>query len=99
MLTITAIIRVKTGCEQAMRDALLMVADNAGPNEPGTIGFFVSQDPDDTCLFTTYERFTDQAAMDRHNGSETVAKFYGMAGPMLDGEVVLVKAVEVSAKA
>ncbi|CAN5323081.1 hypothetical protein BH11PSE9_BH11PSE9_27750 [soil metagenome] len=98
MLTITAIIRVKTGCEQAMRDALLVVADNARLTEPDTIGFFVSQDPNDTCLFTTYERFTDQAAMDRHNGSRTVAEFYGIAGPMLDGEVVLVKALEVSAK-
>ena len=78
MLTITAIIRVKAGTEQAMRDALLVVAENVRLNEPETIGFFVSQDAADPCLFTTYERFADQAAMDRHNCSEIVARFYGI---------------------
>ena len=99
MLTITAIIRVKAGTEQAMRDALLAVAASVQLNEPQTIGFFVSQDPVDPCLFTTYERFADQAAMDRHNDSQTVARFLGIAAPLLDGGVVLVKAVEVSEKA
>ena len=99
MLTITAIIRVKTGTEQAMRDALLAVADHVRLNEPQTIDFFVSQDAADPCLFTTYERFADEAAMNRHNGSATVARFYGIAAPLLDGEVTLVKAVELSAKA
>lgn len=99
MLTITAILRVKAGTERAMRDALRVVADNVRLNEPQTIGFFVSQDATDPCLFTTYERFTDQAAMDLHNGSATVARFFAIAAPLLDGEVTLVKAVEVSAKA
>jgi quinol monooxygenase YgiN len=81
-----------------MRDALLTVADHVRLNEPQTIGFFISQDADDPCLFTTYERFSDAAAMDRHNDSETVARFYGIAAALLDGEVTLVKAVEVSAK-
>lgn len=98
MLTISAIIRVKQGSEQAMRDALLTVARNVALNEPDTIGFFVSQHAADPCLFTTYERFTDQAAMDRHNGSEVVATFFGIAKPMLDGEVTLVQAEEVFAK-
>lgn len=98
MLTITAIIRVKTGTEQAMRDALLAVADNVRLNEPQTIGFFVSQDTSDPHLFTTYERFADQAAMDRHNSSETVARFFGIAAPLLDGEVSLVTAMELYAK-
>ncbi len=99
MLTITAIIRVRKGQEQAMRDALLAVAENVQANEPGTIGFFVSQDAVDPCLFTTYERFVDQAAMDRHNGSAAVAGFFAIAKPLLDGPVTLVTGQEVSAKA
>ncbi|CAN5773458.1 hypothetical protein BH11PSE13_BH11PSE13_32610 [soil metagenome] len=98
MLTITAVIRVKTGSEQAMRDALLTVARNVAINEPDTIGFFMSQDAADPCRFTTYERFADQAAMDRHNGSETVATFFAIAKPLLDGEVTLVQAAELFAK-
>jgi quinol monooxygenase YgiN len=98
MLTITAIIRARKGQEAAMRQALLDVADNVRANEPTTIGFFVSQDTHDPCVFTTYERFVDQAAMDRHNTSTTVARFFGIAKPILDGEVTLVTSEEISAK-
>lgn len=99
MLTITAIIRTQKGQEDAMRRALLTVAENVRANEPDTQGFYISQDNSDPCVFTTYERFTDQAAMDRHNGSETVAGFFKIAKPLLDGEVTLLTCTEVFAKA
>jgi quinol monooxygenase YgiN len=98
MLTITAVIRAKEGHDDTMRRALLDVADNVRINEPNTIGFFVSQDATNPCVFTTHERFVDQAAMDAHNNSEAVARFFAIAKPILDGDVVLVTAVEVSAK-
>jgi quinol monooxygenase YgiN len=98
MLTITAIIRTKQGHDRAMRDALLEVAANVRANEPDTIDFFVSQDVNDPCVFTTYERFTDQAAMDRHNNSETVARFFGIAKPIIEGDVILVTSSELFAK-
>ena len=99
MLTITAVIRARSGFEDTMKQALLEVAEHVRLNEPETIGFFVSQDASNACVFTTYERFADRAAMDRHNGSEVVARFFGIAKPILDGDVVLVTAHEVSAKA
>ena len=99
MLTITAVIRVKAGSEQLMRDALLEVAAHVQDNEPGTLGFFISQDAADPRVFTTYERFADQEAMDRHNHSATVAHFFGIAKPVLDGPVTLVTAREISLKA
>ncbi len=68
MLTITAVIRARQGHEDTLRQALLDVADNVRANEPDTVGFFISRDAKDPCVFTTYERFNDQAAMDRHNG-------------------------------
>ena len=98
MKTITAVIRTKPGTEDVMRQALLDVAANVAANEPDTRGFFICQDDKDPCVFTTYERFTDQAAMDRHNTSETVAKFFAIAQPLLDGEVILHTCDEVSAK-
>ena len=97
MITITAVIRAKSGHEAAMRDALLAVATHVAANEPETIGFFVSQSADDPCLFTTYERFADKAAMDRHNSSAAVATFFGIAKSILDGDVTLVTAKEISA--
>ena len=99
MLTITAVIRAKKGHEDTMRRALLEVAENVRGNEPDTIGFFVSQEQDNPTVFTTYERFLDQAAMDAHNNSAVVARFFGVAKPILDGDVVLVTGTEISAKA
>ena len=98
MLTITAVIRAKSGHEETMRQALLDVAANVRANEPDTRSFYISQDRSDPCVFTTYERFTDQAAMDRHNNSETVARFFGIAKPILDGEVTLVTCSEIFEK-
>ena len=98
MKTITAIIRAKPGTEATMRDGLLAVAANVRANEPDTIGFFISQDPADPCVFTTYERFADQAAMDRHNSSAAVAAFFEIAKPILDGEVTLLTCDEISAR-
>jgi len=98
MPTITAVIRVRPGCQQQMHDELLAVAQNARLHEPGTVDYFVSQDAKDPCVFTTYERYADQAAMDLHNNSATVARFFEVAKPMLDGAPVVVLAEEVFAK-
>jgi quinol monooxygenase YgiN len=98
MLTITAIIRVKKGEEAVMRQALLDIAGRVRANEPATIGYHISQDTSDPCIFTTYERYVDRAAMDRHNNSEAVGHFFGIAKPLLDGEVRLVTGTEISAK-
>ena len=98
MLTITAIIRARQGHENTMRDALLEVAEHVRTNEPDTIDFFISQDISDASVFTTYERFADQAAMDRHNNSDVVARLFGIAKPILDGSVTLVTCSELSAK-
>jgi quinol monooxygenase YgiN len=99
MITITAIIRVRKGHEQTMSKALLEVADHVRKNEAGTVGFFVSQDNEDPCVFTTYERFVDSSAMDTHNNSEVVARFFGIAKPILDGDAILKTCTEISAKA
>lgn len=98
MLTITAIIRVKQGCEAAMLEALLDVVSSVRANEPATIGYYVSQDATDPRVFTTYERYLDRPAMDRHNNSDAVARFFEIAKPMIDGEVTLVTGTERSAK-
>jgi quinol monooxygenase YgiN len=98
MLTITAIIRVKRGHETAMRQALLEVAASVRANETTTVGYYISQDTTDPRVFTTYERYVDRAAMDRHNNSEAVARFFSVARPIIDGEVTLVAGTELSTK-
>ena len=72
MLAITAIIRAKEGCETAMPEALLEVVRSVRAHEPATVGYYISQDATDPRVFTTYERYVDRAAMDRHNNSEAI---------------------------
>lgn len=98
MITITAILRARKGAEATLRQALLDVAAHVARNEPDTVDFFISQGRDDPTVLTTYERFTDEAAMDRHNGSDAVAAFFKVAAPILDGEVVLHTCREASSK-
>lgn len=98
MLTITAIIRARTGSESVLREALLEMARHAQANEPDTVDYHVAQDEADPRVFTTFERYTDQAAMDRHNGSDALARFFEAVKGHLDGDAVIIKARELSAK-
>jgi quinol monooxygenase YgiN len=95
MQTLTAIIRAKPGCEDTVLTALNEVGVFARDHEPDTLGFFVAQDPSDPCVFTTYERFTDAGAMDRHNNGAGSKGFFAATNGMLDGAVTIVIAQEV----
>ncbi len=98
MRTLTAIIRAKKGHEATVRAALVEVGDYVRAHEPETLGYFVAQDPEDPCLFTTYERFVDQAAMDRHNNGEGSKAFFAKCGALLDGSATIVTAEELFAR-
>lgn len=98
MITITAVIRAKPGQADNIRHALCAVAENVQQNEPETLGFFISQDQNDPDVFTTYERFTSEAAKDLHNGSDAVAAFFARADDLIKGEVILHTCTEVSSK-
>lgn len=95
MHTLTAIIRAQKGTEATVHAELLKVGEFAKEHEPDTIGFYVAQDLQDPCVFTTYERFTDQEAMDRHNNGAGSQGFFAAAGDLLDGDVTVVMAQEV----
>lgn len=98
MITITAIIRAKPGQADALGQALCAVAEHVEQHEPDTVGFFVSRDLDDPSVFTTYERFTSEAAKDAHNGSDAVARFFAQADALIAGEAVLHTCREVTGR-
>jgi quinol monooxygenase YgiN len=97
MISITAVLRVKPGHEATMRDALLEMMESV-QREEGTLGYFISQSIDEPQVFTTYERFSDRAAMDRHNNSAAVGKVMAIAGPILADKVVLYSSTELATK-
>jgi quinol monooxygenase YgiN len=96
MITITAIIHTKPEGAEAMRAALCAVADHVRAEEPTTLAFHVSRDLAQPHVFTTYERFADREAMERHNGSVAVAEFFALAKPLLAGPVILHSCAEVA---
>ena len=98
MISITAILRVKPGHEATLRDALIEMIESVKRDEPGTVGYFMSQSIDDPQVFTTYERFVDRAAMERHNNSAAVAKVIRIAEPILADKLVLYSSNELAAK-
>jgi quinol monooxygenase YgiN len=98
MISISAILRVKPGHEATMRDALLEMIESVKRDEPGTIEYFVSQSIGEPQVFTTYERFVDRAAMERHNGSAAVAKVIEIAEPILAEKIILHSSNELAAK-
>lgn len=98
MFTITAIIRARPDARDVVRDALLAVVEAVRATEPQTVGYFVAQSTDDPCVFTTFERFADRAALERHNASEAVARFVRDAGPHFDGEIAIHVGEELACK-
>jgi len=95
MHALTAIIRAQKDSEALVYAELLKVGAYAREHEPDTIGFFVAQDLEDPCVFTTYERFIDKTAMERHNNGDGSQGFFAAVNNFLDGEVIVVIAKEV----
>ena len=98
MISISAILRVKSGHEATMRDALLEMMESVKRDEPGTVGYFISQSIDEPQVFTTYERFADRNAMDRHTNAAAVAKVIAIATPILADKVILYSSNELATK-
>tara|TARA_B100000902_G_C27193597_1_gene855235 strand:+ start:638 stop:931 length:294 start_codon:yes stop_codon:yes gene_type:complete len=95
MHTVTAIIRAQKGSEALVYAELLKVGAYAREYEPTTIGYFVAQDLEEPCVFTTYERYSDKAAMEMHNNGAGAQEFFVATSNHLDGEVIIVTAKEI----
>ena len=94
MFTLTAILRAQKGQEETVKAELLKVGDHVRSHEPDTASFFVTQSADDPCVFVTHERFSDRAAMDRHNNGAGSQGFFAAAGHLLDGPATVVTGPE-----
>ena len=98
MVTITAIIRARPNAQNIVRDALLSVVEAVRETEPHTISYFVTQSVDDQCVFTTFERFADRLAMERHNASPALVRFLQRTKLRLDGDVVIHVGEEIASR-
>ena len=89
MITLTAVIRSKTGFEAIIRDALVAAGQYASAFETGTISYFVSE-ASEGGVFITHERYVDQAALDAHNGGDGAKAFFAAAEAHLAGVDIIV---------
>jgi len=98
VITLTAILRAKPGHEDEVKAALIKVVEHTRANEPDTISYFAGQDTKDPCVFNTYERYPDMAALERHNNSAAVAAFFEVAKPLLVNDQTVVISREIAIK-
>jgi quinol monooxygenase YgiN len=75
MITLTAIIKCKSGSEEHIRLALLAVGQYAQKHESGTQTYFITSGSDQG-VFVTHERYVDQGALDAHNNGLAAKDFF-----------------------
>lgn len=99
MVTLTAILKVAPENADTIEAAFLEVVSHVSANEPETLGYYVARSTQASGTFTTYERYADNAAMDRHNKSGAVARFFELVAPLLVEPAMIVIAEEIATKA
>jgi quinol monooxygenase YgiN len=91
----------KIPCQPGTRDAVAagMQAMLAHvESEPGTLHYVLHEDLGDADVLWVYEVYADQAALDVHSGSETMASLIGAIGGSLGGAPVLTIAKPIGGK-
>ena len=80
------------GCPSSRRSA------KQSRRQSATSLHFVTQSVDDQCVFTTFERFADRVAMERHNASPALVRFLQRTKLHLDGDVVIHVGEEIASR-
>jgi quinol monooxygenase YgiN len=92
---------VKIAAVEGKRDDLLAELGrlvDAAKDEPGTLQYVVMADAGDPNSVLTYELYADQAALDAHASSPTMAEVGKSLGGLLDGAPELHQAQVVHTK-
>ena len=82
MFILTAEIKAKAGCEQAVEDALLAMIPDV-QNEEDTLTYTLHRDTNDPSHFMYYEVYTDEDAFKFH----AATPYFGALGQALDGKL------------
>ena len=84
MIVQTVTLACQADAADQVQAALQDVVDHARSHEPDTPDYRVLRCAEgETVVFTTIECFTDMAAMELHNASDAVGKFFEAAGALL----------------
>jgi quinol monooxygenase YgiN len=72
---------------------LLKAVTKVAQESPGILYFCIAQDDTDPTIFYGHERYTGRQAFEKHQGNETVTKFF-KSGLVLDAKPKVLKQIQ-----
>jgi quinol monooxygenase YgiN len=75
--------RAHPGRREDLLEVLRELVDAAAADEPGTLVYVMHEADDDPDTVVSYELFADEAALDAHKASPTVAAVMPRLGPLI----------------
>ncbi|MDQ1509008.1 MAG: hypothetical protein QOG50_852 [Actinomycetota bacterium] len=75
--------RAHPGRREDLLEVLRELVDAAAADEPGTLVYVMHEVDDDPDTVVSYELFADEAALDAHKASPTVAAVMPRLGPLI----------------
>ena len=85
MVVITAKLRAAENCEDEVAEALSSMVNWVTENEADTLTYTLNQSASGPRDFLVFERYTNQAALDSHIGSDRMKQLNGELGGKVEG--------------
>lgn len=85
MLTVIAVLKVQSGKEDEMENALKEVLPKV-QTEEGTLGFVILKSQSEPEKFLCYEKYKDKEAFEAHTKTPHFGLLFEKIGPLLAGE-------------
>lgn len=98
MLIIVARLKASSGNEAEVEKQLKMLVEYVRNEEPGTLSYICLRNSADPTQFTFYERYIDQAALDKHSSSARFLQIFGKLMPLLETPPIVEMYEEVAGK-
>ena len=84
-MTIIATLKVKSGSQATLENAPREMIAHVKAHEPGTLTYILHRSTSDPTEFVLYEVYADQGPLAAHGSSESMQRFFGAVGGLLDG--------------
>lgn len=84
MVIIVARLKAAAGHEAEVEKQLKMLVEYVRNEEPGTLSYIFLRAVGDPTQFTFYERYIDQAALEKHSSSARFLQIFGKVTSLLE---------------
>ena len=98
MITVTAVLKVQPGKEDAFKAEAQKMLDHVKANEPKTTMYVLHQSNSDSTEFLFFETYADQEGFAAHGASEPMRHFFGAVGGLVAGRPEIKMYTEIGGK-